>query len=247
MEPSPEQLAVMRQDFDKIDADHSGYIQGAELSQLLASQLGRAPTEKEITMALQQHDCDLDGRISFEEYVAWVYNRPAAPTSQPASTQDDQLLSLAEEVRAADDACAQLGPPAYAELKALHKPPEAVALTCTAAKLLVERPDVQAGTDCDGISFGSSATIVLVFWLTQSRKLIRERVIDGRIRQETLEQLNRMIAENPTWTASKAAMAHPAAGAVCRYIFAVLGFCNRATELGLELGKDGQVQVPAAW
>ena len=246
MQPSPEQLAVMRQDFDKIDADHSGYIQGAELSQLLTSQLGRVPTDQEIASALQQHDCDLDGRISFEEYVAWVYNLPVA-SSQAGSTQDDQLLCFAEEVRAADDACAQLGPRAYGELKALHKPPEAVALTCTAAKLLIERPDIEAGTDCDGMSFGSSATIVLVFWLTSSRKLIRERVIDGRIGQETLAQLNKMVAENPTWTVSKTSMQHPAAGAVCRYIFAVLGFCNRATELGLELGKEGQVQVPAAW
>lgn len=68
-----EELAVIRQDFDALDADCSGYIQGAELEQLLTSQLGRPPTAEETATALKQHDVDLDGQISFDEYVSWVY------------------------------------------------------------------------------------------------------------------------------------------------------------------------------
>ena len=55
---------------------HSLLLSGAELEQLLASQLGRPPTAEEITTALEQHDVDHDGQISFDEYVDWLYSDP---------------------------------------------------------------------------------------------------------------------------------------------------------------------------
>lgn len=80
MKPSLDEMEILRQDFNRFDADSSGYIQGAELGQLLALQLGRQPTEHEQQTALEDHDCNRDGQISFEEYVAWLY--PTTPDNK---------------------------------------------------------------------------------------------------------------------------------------------------------------------
>jgi len=252
MAPTAEELAVIRQEFDHLDTDCTGYIQGAELKQLLASQLGRPPTAEETAVALQQHDVDLDGQISFDEYVSWVYSSGAGPSSlaPTGSPQDDaELIELASQVRAADDACRAVKRRDYGELKAFCNPPKCTALTALAAKILIDKRDAAAGSDADGMTFGSSTTIVLVCWCDQStRKMLKERVIDGVVDPATIAELDKMMVDNCDWTCEKTGMSGgPAAAAVCKYIFAVVAFCKRAARLGLELGRDGQVQVPCTW
>lgn len=58
MKPSLDELEILRQDFNRFDTDSSGYIQGAELGQLLALQLGRQPTEHEQRTALEEQDVE---------------------------------------------------------------------------------------------------------------------------------------------------------------------------------------------
>ena len=50
-----------------------GSIQSAEFGKLLVVQLGRESTEHEQRAALEEHDCNQDGAISFNEYVDWLY------------------------------------------------------------------------------------------------------------------------------------------------------------------------------
>ena len=203
-------------------------------------------------MALQQHDVDLDGQISFDEYVSWLYSCRAGP-SAPALTgspQDDaELMELAAQVRVADDACRAVKQRDYGELKAFSNPPKCTALTALAAKILIDKRDAAAGSDADGMTFGSSATIALVCWRDRfSRERLKEKVIDGVVDPATIAELDKLMLDNCEWTAEKTGMSGgPAAAAVCKYIFAVVAFCKRAYELGLELGKDGQVQVPCTW
>mmetsp|Transcript_6875 Transcript_6875/g.14432 ORF Transcript_6875/g.14432 Transcript_6875/m.14432 type:complete len:234 (+) Transcript_6875:48-749(+) len=56
--------AKYRRDFDRIDRDHSGYIDGHDLNKLLK---GAIP-DSQISKILKLADKDKDGRVSFEEY-----------------------------------------------------------------------------------------------------------------------------------------------------------------------------------
>ena len=192
---------------------------------------------------------DLDGRISFDEYVSWVYSsREGAGAPPPSSLQEDaELLELASQVRAADDACRAVHRREYGELKAYAKPPRCTALTALAAKILIDKRDAAAGSDADGMTFGSSATIVLVCWLEHSRKILKEKVIDGVIDPATIAELDKLMIDNCEWTYEKTLRESQAAAEVCKYIQAVVAFCKQAAQLGLVLGKDGQAQVPCTW
>ena len=56
--------------FDKFDADGNGSIQVSELEALLAA--AGAPVEREaVFAAVQAHDLNHDGVMSFDEFVAW--------------------------------------------------------------------------------------------------------------------------------------------------------------------------------
>ena len=70
---SSRELDILRNDFNRLDEDRSGFIKGSELAALLKSQLGRPATSIEAREALESFDVDNDGRISFEEYARWVY------------------------------------------------------------------------------------------------------------------------------------------------------------------------------
>jgi len=67
------ELDILRNDFNRLDEDLSGFIKGSELAALLESQLGRPATSIEAREALESFDVDHDGRISFAEYARWVY------------------------------------------------------------------------------------------------------------------------------------------------------------------------------
>lgn len=66
-------LQVMREDFDKLDTDKSGYLEDKEITQLLKSQLGRDPDEIELKSFLRQVDRNSDNKIGFEEYCAAIW------------------------------------------------------------------------------------------------------------------------------------------------------------------------------
>jgi len=78
---TPAELSVIHEDFDTLDTDGSGFIQGAELSKLLEAQLGHEPTHEQVAETLAQFDLNKDGQISFDEYVCWLY--PNAAPSDP--------------------------------------------------------------------------------------------------------------------------------------------------------------------
>jgi len=90
--PSPSQLQIIRQDFNRFDTDSSDYIQSAELGQLLAVQLGRQPTEYEQRAALEEHDCNRDKQLSFKEYVDWLYKIPEEQQPSPEQIKRDTNL-----------------------------------------------------------------------------------------------------------------------------------------------------------
>jgi len=57
------------EDFGKIDKDGSGYIESSELPKLFLQQTGRAATDQELLVLLQQFDTNHDGRVSLDEYM----------------------------------------------------------------------------------------------------------------------------------------------------------------------------------
>jgi len=60
----------VRQAFEKIDKDGEGFIERAELRQLLVD-MEAEPTDEQLQQCLEKLDLDKDGRISFEEFVTW--------------------------------------------------------------------------------------------------------------------------------------------------------------------------------
>lgn len=69
-EPKDEVLEVFRH----YDRDASGSIDAAELARLLEA-LGMAPTEEELSVALDVVDRDRSGKISWSEFRAWWKGR----------------------------------------------------------------------------------------------------------------------------------------------------------------------------
>merc|ERR1711865_368986 len=83
---TPAELSVIHEDFDTLDTDGSGFIQGAELSKLLEAQFGHEPTQAQLAKALAQFDLNEDGQISFDEYVCWLYPKDADLSSAMAAS-----------------------------------------------------------------------------------------------------------------------------------------------------------------
>ncbi len=60
----------MKEIFNSFDKDHSGFIDPAELLQLLRA-LGMDPTADDLAMAIEGLDVNHDGKISFSEFFDW--------------------------------------------------------------------------------------------------------------------------------------------------------------------------------
>lgn len=65
-----EQLADLRQNFDRIDRDGDGWIVASEFIALLQS-LDAELSRDECLLAFEATDGDGDGSISFEEFMEW--------------------------------------------------------------------------------------------------------------------------------------------------------------------------------
>lgn len=63
-----------RNAFNVFDKDGSGYISADELKQVLAN-LGEAMTDEEIGDMVREADLDLDGQVSFDEFVKMMSNK----------------------------------------------------------------------------------------------------------------------------------------------------------------------------
>lgn len=125
-------------------------------------------------------------------------------------------------VLAAEEGIAALRKGDFDELKVFARPPPGVAETALAAKILLGLEHAEAGSDADGMTFGSSATIALVCWYDPSIAKRREKMVcDNAIRKERLERLRAMETEEAY---SVERIAFPAAAAVCLYIRAVVQF-----------------------
>lgn len=68
-----ETLQEIREIFAHFDKDKSHSIEAIELLAVLRA-LGDEPTAEELAMALEGLDTDHNGRISFDEFVAWWSN-----------------------------------------------------------------------------------------------------------------------------------------------------------------------------
>lgn len=70
---SPEQLELLRKSFELFDADGSGFINSAELLQLLRA-IGQNPTEDRLEELVRIADADQSGELSFTEFVDLWYS-----------------------------------------------------------------------------------------------------------------------------------------------------------------------------
>lgn len=58
--------------FDRLDADHSGYIELREIRTLLEATYGMPPLDEEVDMFMLHFDENKDGKISWEEFTQAV-------------------------------------------------------------------------------------------------------------------------------------------------------------------------------
>lgn len=148
---------------------------------------------------------------------------------------DNNLSALADAVLAAEDGYRNIRKQDYDELKALSRPPKGLALTCQAAKILISRPNAEAGRDADGMSFGSSVTIVLVTWPSpQIQNYIKENLVGGNgLQPKIVAKLNKLRSENAEdWNLETLKKQSAAGSAVTKWIFAVLDYINAADAAG---------------
>lgn len=65
----PQTKQVYSEDFAKFDADGDGFLDEGEVKQLLEHQLGRKPTDEELSSYFSELDTDSDGKVSLDEYL----------------------------------------------------------------------------------------------------------------------------------------------------------------------------------
>ena len=67
---STDELAELRESFDKCDSNGDGWIIVGEFAALLLA-LDQDLSEDECLLAFEMTDADGDGSISFEEFMGW--------------------------------------------------------------------------------------------------------------------------------------------------------------------------------
>jgi calcium-binding protein CML len=65
-----DQIQELREHFNILDLNGSGWIEESDLKEAMAH-LGTPKDDYEVKKLLQSIDTNSDGRLSFEEYVAW--------------------------------------------------------------------------------------------------------------------------------------------------------------------------------
>merc|ERR1711865_177850 len=69
---SSAEYAIYKSDFVTLDVNGNGVLEGPEIEQLLAVQLGHAPDPADVTNFMNEFDSNGNGRISFEEYMSLI-------------------------------------------------------------------------------------------------------------------------------------------------------------------------------
>jgi len=99
---SEEEYDEIKRDFDEMDADNSGFVDGAEIAVSLKKERGgQAPSDEEVAAALKTFDSDADGKITFLEYVGALGYQPIrekAPAAASAATVDAAMRAPLEWV-----------------------------------------------------------------------------------------------------------------------------------------------------
>merc|ERR1712166_347091 len=105
-------------DFNTLDANGNGVLDGDELSELLKLQLGRAPTADEIKVFMLSADVDKNGALDLNDFSAmvgnWQQKKSWQPRKQPTKLRRDLQLTQRDELyysRLSE------GPPALSEPK----------------------------------------------------------------------------------------------------------------------------------
>lgn len=83
---------LLRQAFKKFDVDNSGYITAANMRQVL----GENHEGEEVENLMAEADFSHDGRISFEEFVAYIKGEPMAGHSEVATKLIDNMIKSGE-------------------------------------------------------------------------------------------------------------------------------------------------------
>ena len=122
----------------------------------------------------------------------------------------------------------------YHEMKALSRPPVAIQFTCDALKILVNKEGVGAGTDADGMSFGSSETILLVCWPSTTQRLIKAALVDAECTPEALAKVVKMRDENAdVWTLERVQKCcGPGPVLVTAWVFAAISYLEEMDRRG---------------
>jgi len=95
-----EEFEVYRQDFGLLDANSSGYLEGAEVSQLLQKQFEDSVTTDMLSAFMEFADIDRDGKINLNEYIgsilggSYVIVGAPAPDPPPIPTEHNQDSSM---------------------------------------------------------------------------------------------------------------------------------------------------------
>ena len=147
------------------------------------------------------------------------------------------LDAVGAAVLAAEEELQQLRKSDFDEMKSLTRPPPAVADTALAAKILVDAEHAKAGADADGMTFGSSATIILVCWHERSvQKRIDHLVYENPMPMKKLARLRALEESGPP--------VFPSASAVYKFIRAVVSFYYASAALD---AVSGEPPTLAAW
>merc|ERR1711865_34658 len=119
---SSAEYAIYKSDFVTLDVNGNGVLEGPEIEQLLAVQLGHAPDPADVTNFMNEFDSNGNGRISFEEYMSLILGpdfevgpsiAAKAELNQAMDTGSTPLYIAAQEN---STECAQLLIAAKAEL-----------------------------------------------------------------------------------------------------------------------------------
>lgn len=114
-ELSRKEHAVYKNDFGEFDMDNSGLLEKKEVLKLAAKQLGRAVSEEEGSMFLDQLDTNADGKVSLDEYIKYVVGGEYEIRTGPA--QEVEFSGLEEVGEVDGDALnAAAAPPAQADI-----------------------------------------------------------------------------------------------------------------------------------
>ena len=162
-----------------------------------------------------------------------------------------ELEPLSADLRSAEELIKVCRKMDFQELKAMCKPPLSVGEVAFAVKVLCEKEEIKAGTDVDGMSFGSSDTIMLVEWGHYTVQILKEKVIEAdmcsEVNMNKVRKVGKLLGvagfevsdEKKPWAHAEAKKQSTAAAAVGAWLLALVKFVVKAKELGLTLGKEG--------